>query len=177
MQTQPLDELYFVWLTDFVGGPAGKPDRKYLKLLRQLLTKEFVWVIPNDDNRAEDGKALRDLFLAQEGISDVDSYWANMGCSMFELLVGLSRRLSFETDGFDQYREPSGWFWVLVRNLGLANSRITKSEIDRKLDVFIWRTYEPNGRGGLFPLLKAHQDQRKVEIWYQMCAYVLEMDE
>jgi hypothetical protein len=36
----------------------------------------------------------------------------------------------------------------------------------------VWRTYEPNGVGGFFPLENPNEDQREVELWYQMSAYV-----
>jgi hypothetical protein len=42
------------------------------------------------------------------------------------------------------------------------------------LDTIIFRTYKYDGRGGLFPLREGKEDQRRVELWYQMCAYILE---
>jgi hypothetical protein len=47
--------------------------------------------------------------------------------------------------------------------------------IDDILDSVIWRTYSPDGRGGFFPLNQPQEDQRKIEIWYQMNKYVIEM--
>jgi hypothetical protein len=92
---------------------------------------------------------------------------------MLELLIGLSRRLSFVADG-----EPFDWFWQLMENLGLEkyndNTVIPEKEVDGILDEVIWRTYKRNGSGGLFPLRKATEDQRDVELWYQLSAYLLE---
>jgi hypothetical protein len=34
------------------------------------------------------------------------------------------------------------------------------------------RLYTTSGYGGLFPLEEPKEDQRKVEIWYQMMAYL-----
>lgn len=173
MSRPPLDELYFEWLYSQVGSVIEKnPSRTYWKVLKQLYTKEFVWIVPNDDNRAEDGRYLRYEFLDYENLpSDYD--WLRLGCSMFEMLIGLSRRLSFQDDG-----SPRGWFWHLMENLGLENcndnSLIHEDKISKILDEVIWRTYRRNGAGGLFPLRRAHEDQTQVELWDQMHSYLRE---
>lgn len=174
---RPLDEPYFDWLYDQVGSDSHtSPRGTYMKMLEQLFFKEFVWFIPNDDNRAEDGKELRREFLELNEHLPWDENWVNIGCSMLELFVGLSRRLAFEADG-----EPRDWFWSLIFNVGLEKyndqrmSRRSLKDIDDILDRIIFRTYEADGRGGLFPLKGAHVDQRGVELWYQLSAYLLEL--
>lgn len=172
--SRPLDELYFDWLYDQVGsGSDARPCQSYLKTLEQLFFKEFVWIVANDDNRAEDGKDLRREFLEERNIRNPDPNWMWIGCSVLELLIGISRRLAFEADG-----EAKDWFWILIENLGLHkysdNKRMSKEAINDILDRLIWRTYENNGRGGLFPLKFPKEDQRGVEIWYQLSAYLLE---
>jgi hypothetical protein len=176
VSTQPLDELYFVWLCSQVADPdVSDPSLTYWKLLKQLFTTEFTWRIPNDDNRSEDGKDLRREFIHDKDLEDIDYGWIELGCSVFELMVGLSRRLSFEADG-----EPHYWFWKLMENLGIAefsdDRRLPKKRIDETLRRVITRTYEKNGEGGFFPLRNTDEDQRKVELWYQLSAYVLEQD-
>lgn len=171
-----LDELYFTWLCNLVSDTRIRNrNRTYLGLLKQLYTKEFVWVVARDDNRIEDGKDLRYEFVDQSDLGDVDPGWIHLGCSMFELLIGLSRRLSFELDG-----EPREWFWELIENIGLIkyndNRPLPTDEIEEILDRVIWRTYEPSGKGGLFPLKYPEEDQTKIELWYQLSAYVLEKD-
>lgn len=172
----PLDELYLRWLHSQVSPVTAKnPSRTYFKLMKQLYEKEFVWTVPNDDNRVLDGQNLRFEFLGEYEIDDVDDAWLDLGCSMLELLVGLSRRLAFDTDV-----EPREWFWILIQNLGVADlndrqyNESKMHELDEALERVIWRTYSPNGKGGLFPLQGIHLDQRTVELWYQMNAYVLE---
>jgi len=60
---EPLDDLYLTWLYSQIGSIKLKqPSRTYWSLFRQLYTKEFVWIIPNDDNRIEDGRDLRFKF-------------------------------------------------------------------------------------------------------------------
>lgn len=171
-----LDDLYLPWLYSQIGGRSVKVkdrSRTHWSLLKQLYSIEFVWIIPNDDNRAEDGKNLRYEFVDERGYYDVDPDWMGLGCSFLEMLVGLSRRLSFESD-----REPRYWFWHLLENLGLTgytdHVRYNREEVDDIANTVIWRTYEKDGRGGLFPLSYTNQDQREVEIWYQLSAYLLQ---
>lgn len=175
MPGAPLDELYFVWLYRQVAvEDSSDPSRSYLKLLKKLFTKEFIWVVPNDDNRREDGRDLRLEFLEEEHISNADPNWLHLGCSMLELLIGLARRLSFQAEG-----EPNSWFWTLIENLELEqfndNVRLPNERVDQILERVIWRNYQPDGIGGLFPLMHWNGlDQRKVELWYQMHWYILE---
>lgn len=169
-----LDELYFEWLYSQICSVRLKnPTRTYWNLFKILFTKEFVWIIPNDDNRVEDGKDLRLEFLDAKEINCEDDEWLNMGCSMLELLIGLSRRLAFETNA-----EPAEWFWDLLENLDLRQyndrAHIPASKVDDILNTVIWRTYRRDGTGGLFPLQRAERDQRDIELWYQLSAYILE---
>lgn len=172
--TAPLDELYFRWLYDQVADShVDIPSRTYWRLLKLLYTKEFVWFVPNDDNRIEDGKDLRNEFVDQVNLKSVDRGWMRLGCSFLELLIGLSRRLSFEAD-----REPRDWFWHMMENIDLHiyndQKKLPSQEVDEILDQVIFRTYKPNGVGGLFPLERPCQDQRDIELWYQLSAYILE---
>lgn len=174
---EPLDELYFKWLYRQVASDRLKdPTRTYWDLLRQLYTKEFVWLISNDDNRVEDGRDLRSEFLRDHALDDVDEDWLGLGCSFLEMLIGLSRRCSFEADG-----DPKHWFWLLVANLNLSafSDELFRTKRQRKfvndtMDSVIWRTYRSDGRGGIFPLNRPKEDQRDVELWYQLSQYLLE---
>lgn len=171
--SKPIEESYFLWLCHQIGEEdTGNPHKTYWNLLRILHSKEFVYIIPHDNNRAEDGKGLRTEFVAEMGVRP-DPGWMNLGCSMLELLIGLSRRLSFISEG-----EPRAWFWELIENLDLEkyndNAIESAYDIEETLDDVIWRTYRPNGRGGLFPLKVRPPggDQRDVELWYQLNEYV-----
>lgn len=172
--SEPIDELYFRWLYSQVSNvKLRNPSRTYWSLLKLLHTKEFVWIVPNDDNRLEDGRLLRVEFVETNDIQDVDPNWKDLGCSMLEMLIGLSRRLWFEDD-----LPADEWFWHLLENLGLNGftdrGGWDEQDVDEVLNVVIWRLYEPDGRGGLFPLMDPHEDQREVELWYQMSEYLLE---
>lgn len=176
--TKPLDEMFFTELYRQVADPGTKdPERTYKKLLRQMYRTEFIAYVERDENRIEDCKELRREFLAKRRTQrDDTSDWLELGCSMLELLVGLSRHMAFEVDG-----EPHFWFWELMGNLGLkhlndAYPRYSERQVADVLDRVIRRTYEYDGEGGLFPLHNPQQDQRSVELWYQLSAYVQELD-
>lgn len=173
---EPLDELYLHWLYSQIGSTKTKdPTKTYWGLAKMLLDKEFVWFVLNDDNRVEDGRDLRLEFLHAEGITEVDQHWMDLGCSMLEMMIGLSRRLSFEAGG-----EPREWFFELIDNMDLYDltddRAISKRKVEQVLDQVIWRNYDPDGTGGLFPLRYPSKDQRDVEIWYQMQAYLIERE-
>lgn len=177
--SEPLDELYTVWLTSQVSNVKLKnPSRTYWSVLRQMHCKPFVWLVPNDDNRVQDGLYLRDEFAALHTEVEIDRNWYDLECSMLEMLIGLSRRLAFESEG-----EPREWFWHLLETMGLTTWCADKhynleiaEKIDEVMDRVIWRTYSRDGYGGLFPLGHAERDQRRVELWYQLNAYLMERD-
>lgn len=175
MDAVPLDEAYFNWLCGHVGQiQVRETSRTYRRLLRLLYQKQFIWHVANDDNRLADGRALRHEFINDLRL-DVDPRWMSLECSFFEMLLALSRRVSFLDDG-----TPAEWFWHLLENIDLHifNDRMQMdpADVDAILDEVIWRTYEPTGQGGLFPLKYPSEDQRKCELWDQMNAYLLEND-
>jgi hypothetical protein len=171
---ETLDSRYLDWLYSQIGPAKNNrnPARSFWLLAEELHNKVFTWKVANDDNRINDAVDLRLLFLDQERLQGGKS-WLEQDCSMLEMLVALSRRLEFEAD-----QNAFFWFHHMVENLGI---RITDDnfvghgrDIDRKLSHLIDRTYRADGTGGLFPLRHPDRDQRKVEIWYQMSAYLLE---
>lgn len=168
-----LDARYLDWLYSKIGPLKNRnPSTSYFQLAAALFQKEFTWFVANDDNRVEDGRELREEFL-NEVAAERDISWMDEGCSMLEMLIALGRRLAFETD-----EDPFEWFWVLIDNLGLrpfVDSEFTEDyrvDVELVLDRVVSRSYDASGHGGLFPLKHPAQDQRGIEIWYQMAAYL-----
>lgn len=168
---QPLDDMYLEWLYDQVlvrtrGGAT------YWKLLRQMHETEFTWFVPNDGNRAEDGKDLRMEWTSQVDIQ-APEMWLDLGCSFLEMLVALARRMEFEAGETVQH-----WFWRLLQNLGFESyhdgSGYSRKYVTKCMRIVMDRMYDPRGNGGLFPLQDPKEDQRRVELWYQMSAYLLQ---
>lgn len=171
---ETLDEQYLIWLYARIGSvDETRRDKTYWSLLGKLFTREFVWLVPNDDNRVEDGRYMRYEFLEEMKLTgQVDQNWMGAGCSVLEMLMGVASRLSFEAD-----RAPTHWFWELLTNLGLSgfhDMAFNDRRVDAIIDKLIWRTYKFNGQGGLFPLRQSDEDQREIEIWYQMNLYLQE---
>ena len=176
MTTRSLEEDYLEWLSGQVrNSHRQQKDKSYWDLMRLLFDKEFIWFIPNDDNRVADGLDLRTEFQTQVLHTNTWIELWDRGCSVLEVIVALSRRLAFATDGI-----PEFWAWSLIENLGLHKlydpiSRAKAVQADNRLESLIYRLYDADGCGGFFPLAFPEENQTKVEIWYQMNAYVEEL--
>lgn len=160
---------------DYLCNIVGKAN-KYGCLLEQLHEIEFYSLVPNDDNREADGTHLRNMFIEEEG-QHASSFMPRGGCTVLEMLIGLAFRLEFELLGGQYEQPPSYWFWVLIGNLGLSrctDDRFRREDVRNIVQILLDRQYSTNGRGGLFPLKVSQRDQRRVEIWYQMSAWVIE---
>lgn len=176
MSHEALDQRYLNWLAGQIARVKTRARaRTHQCLFEQLHETIFVAIVSHDENRIADSRDLRYEFLSEHEDEQGDPAWMRSPCTMMELLVILSRQLAFEMD-----ESPVPWFWHLVEVLDLEqfNDRVydkqAREVIDSTLDRVIWRTYEPNGHGGLFPLRRSADDQRDVELWYQLNAYLIE---
>lgn len=172
-------EKYFNFLYSKIGARTDQnPNHSHLILAEQMYETNFIWSedIPLDENRAKDGKDLRDEFVNETGLDIRDLYGP---CTFLEFLVALADRTSYWSDHNEGVCE---WFWRLCDNAGLqgytddvyTSEPQAGYEVDEILKTIIYRMYKPNGDGGLFPLRNPKEDQRRVEIWYQMNAYLQE---
>lgn len=174
---EEIRKAYFLSLCVEVGTDQEKHE--CYAFMWHLHKKPFSWFVPNDDNRAEDGKHLREIFA--DNMLGEDCPCLDGPCSVLEMLVALAIRME---DILHVPNEPSKvdvWFWEFIDNLELDVFKDRDRYQDekalansRKLDMFMSRTYHPDGRGGLFPLKRPETDQRNVEIWYQMMSYLNE---
>ena len=164
---------YFSWLLDSIET-SYIDTREYSKLLFYLFDKEFVWLIPNDSNRALDAMELRYEFLKGGSDPELDS----RPCSVLEVLVRLSIDWEHEiTYDFKKGDRSSKWFWVMLNNLGLLEYTDFEFDlgcVDEIVEIWLNRSYQKNGKGGIFPVKNGNVDQTKVEIWLQLQNFVLE---
>lgn len=174
-----VDRLYFDWLMSRFEEPTLGLER----VCGMLHENVFQRRVGNDENRAADGVALRRIFLDDYHEADIDPRITNEfmagACSWFEMLFALALHLDFSYDGGVQ-----GRFVELITNLDLdrvANrvearyDQIDQDLVDASCNRVDFSLFDPDGRGGLFPLAKKdHPDQRGVELWDQHAAYFRE---
>lgn len=175
-QEEILNE-YFEWLFYYACQDKFSDDISYRKLLMQLHTIEFTWIIPKDENRAEDGIELRRRFSLSNGFED-DYFpdYIDGPCSVLEMMVALAIKCEETIMDDPNYGDRTGqWFWSMMVSLGLGDqvdTRIDKIYVKNTIDRFLNRGYKPNGKGGLFTIRKCDYDLRDVEIWVQLCWYL-----
>lgn len=168
-----VQNAYFAWLLERI-----KPVDDYWCLLRRLHQKEFIWLesVPRDENREEDGKALRLKFAEDSEWSTDDILDILAGpCSVLEMLVALSIRIEEDIMYEAKYGNRTGeWFWMIIRNAGLdiKDKDYYQFYIDHILDTIMGRRYRKNSDGSFFPVKNTGgRDWRKTELWLQMQLY------
>lgn len=174
---------YFQWLCDLVH--CEKKEKSYYKLLKIMFDTEFLVKNKNDINRGVDGALLKtDYIMTDETICygpDLDP----ASCSVLEMIIGISKRMMFELakDGDDDESYFYHYFWEILDNLHLTwfddkkiewNPNQNTVRIEEILRILNERKYQKNGEGGMFPLRNPSKNQKRVEIWYQMQAYINE---
>lgn len=168
-------EEYLQWLGAQLRDEHANPNKTYWDLTIAMYAQPFsVTKVPMDDNRVADGMDLRVDFARLESIPS--TRMPVLGpCSFLEVLIALSRRMAFAAGG-----QAPGWAWQFLCNLELdrMSDPFTRTK-DRKtqeiMETVIWRSYSPDGRGGFFPLQRPDDDQTRLELWYQMHAYIEEL--
>lgn len=172
-RSRPLAE-YPGWLFTQV---VPNRQRDFYELFTILHAKEFLYTIASDRNRLQDARDVRREGMYEFGFKAYVDTEVLGPISVLEVLIGISRRCAFQTS-----THPGEWAWVLIQNLELNKysgriSRRWAAEIDDILERLIWRKYQPDGVGGFFPLAWPAEDQRNVEISYQLSAYLREAAE
>ena len=172
MTRNEIREFYFDWLCDLVCKDRYSKAVSYRKLLKRLHETEFTYLIPKDQNRAENGIALRWRFYCETRYS-VSS---NDPCSVLEMMIALAIGCEETIMDDPNIGDRTGqWFWGMVVNLGLGSMTDYKFDgiyVDEVVQRFLDREYEPNGKGGLFTIRNCREDLRTVEIWNQLCWYL-----
>lgn len=180
-------DSYFNWLCDIGGARLPSTDTTYIKLFEQLHSVIFTSKIPMDKNRIEDARKLRDIFKDYTCYALYDAIETEE-VSFLEVFLGIAMRMEFLMAESEDVNETYKWLWIIFNNLNLNEysdeiyygDPLTRPVNDVEDEVYqiifrvINREYDENGIGGPFPLAGPKQDQRDVELWYQMNAYLNE---
>lgn len=180
---------YFDWLYAMMCEERPGINNSYRKLFDLLHNVRFEYsqLIPMDRNREMDGKNLRYRFariqahddIVEEIYDELNSALDDIlggGCSVLEMIAALALRCEETIMDDPRYGDRTRqWFWQMLKNIGLStmtDDRFDDDAADRKLNNFIFRQYEPNGKGGLFYIRDCKEDLRDIEIWQQLCWYL-----
>lgn len=176
-------EDYFHWLCGKVGILTG-PDFTHNTLLYIFYETPFYWTIRNDENRALDGKYLRNEFSDLYSSADAEEVrlYLDGRCSVLEMLVALTEKFEDMVYDYELGDRTNERFWELIDNLGLSyfdDNRLRHGEYERAAKAIIMdmmeRKYDQMGHGSLFPTNNREcEDRRNMEIWDQMNYYILE---
>lgn len=189
MPPSEVKHQYFIWLCNR-GNFTNGFDRPQIGELASCYTHyslaetlhdiPFTFSVPNDINRLNEGKKLREIFA--ELHSDFSDYSAIEfeDVSVLEMLIAFAERIDtsvMRSFGDDEVDRSKFWLWLMLDNLGISDwdddswCLEAYQDVIKKVKIFLNRDYDQFGRGGLFPLENSTKDQRTVEIWYQMQEY------
>lgn len=165
-----IQDAYIDWLLEKLHAYQFDEDSKLLLIHLHLL--EWYSVLDRDKSREEDGKNVRNQFIAESNFINYDSI--DGPCTVLECLYGIAERLDFFCTAPEYI--PMSWmyFWKLLYNAGILGHGCDIYAIDRAVDRVLSRTFNARGTGGLFPLKRPEANQIGTEIWYQMAAYIHE---
>lgn len=165
-------DLYFEWLLEQIDCPNN-----FRRLMTSLYNCTFTYTLKMDANRAADGLALRDRYAHEYADLRYDEI-RHDECSVLEMMIALACRMEDDIMHDPELGDRSPeWFWMMITNLRLDrmdDEHYDEKNVENIINVMVGRSYFMNGTGGLFPLKMPKVNQRRVEIWYQMSAFIEE---
>lgn len=158
---------YFGYLCSVINIPP-----EYTYVMYFIYNKTFYSSLKLDENRIHDAFRLRNYYCEDnkiEGLEKEEVFSFDPNC--LEILISLAKRLEddilYNNKEGDRTKE---WFWMFIKNLGLDNIEVPeKEDISNKLDKWLERKYDKNGKNGNIIVLNGlcRIDLRKLEIWDQ----------
>ena len=151
---------------------------RWSRLFEILHNVEFRWILERDENREADGVDLRDEYDIPSGytVEEDEAFYAHW-CSVLEMLIGLAIRVDDELIGDPEEEHPEIFFMEMIKNLGLdrfRGNRYAEGDVIKVVDRWLDREFDCDGRGSPFPVKRDIRDQRELEMWDQMNAYISE---
>lgn len=159
---------YYIWLVDMVDFDSHD---NYSRLLEYLHNKNYIWKVPNDDNRTKDGLELREKF--KDETDYLNYYPLTRPCSVLEMLIAFSDRIN--KDVMDGEYTIAYWFWLMLDNLGLqecTDDNFDPEFIDSVLDNWMNRDTKNGFKSGNLTTLFGKDADFHDELWFQMQEYI-----
>lgn len=174
---------YLRWLMAQCQINADGADG-YLHLCEILQGTYFVSLVEFDENRADEGRHLRNEWADTDGdIHELEDELIPYTCTMLELLLVMARRMAYEMMDSQFEAETGKWVSEMLENAGLAYFRndifeaepqYSERQIKAILGSIVYRRYDQKGNGGFFPCENPRTDQRNTELLIQMNDYLEE---
>lgn len=162
--------------TIYLANLIGVNYEKYRKLMDLLMDTEFIYSIRGDRNRLEDGRYQRFDYIRETGAFNMEL--ETRFVSVLEVLTAFAIRLDHDWIGDPDDPRPDIIFTEMLENLGIfyKDEEFDPRAASISLKKWLNRKFTSNGVGSIFPLNynRSGIDQRKVEIWMQMTAYLHE---
>ena len=172
-------DVYLNWL---MGLIEDEGHLNYTELCRYLMSVDFRWSVRMDENRAADGVHLRLVFEDQTGYSFDNK---DAPCTVLEMMIALALRGGEDILWDGENNWTPFIFWTMIENLGLKgytdeyfleNRGYSDYDLEVKINNFLDRNYDKYGHGGLFYVVPKNshfpKNFQKLEIWYQMAAWI-----
>lgn len=173
-----LDELWDDYLEYLIWRCGLQKFAKYGKLFEILHNIEFTYILDRDGNRHDDGADLRfDYNIPDCFNENLDEDFYSHWTSVLEMLIALAIKVDDEIIGDPSEEHPEEFFMKMIDNLGLLKykgNRYKEDNVIKIIDRWLNREFDRDGNGSPFPIKYNHRDQREVEIWDQMNAYISE---
>lgn len=172
-------EDYFNWLINLTYGWCSQYGN-YSEALSYLYSRQFYYVVYNDNNRSADGIDLRFKFVEQNDeytYRDVYLYLMQP-CTVLEMMAGLAIRCEDHIMGDPSEDDHTDiWFWEMMESTHLSlmpDGHFDERTADKIVTDLLDRKYKKNGDGGLFRINDKTKDMRMVEIWCQLSWFLKE---
>lgn len=141
----------------------------------------------DEEDRARDGRSLRNTFIEDSGWSVFDDEILENECSVLEALAALAVRLDHEYIGDhmvtcpEDYEENKEYrlFFRMIENLELDdmfNDNFDENIVEDAIDIWLNREYDRHGYGSIFPVKRERRNMRGLSIWDQAMIYINEMN-
>lgn len=149
----------------------------YSLLLEELYSIPFTCTIEMDLDRGRDAEILRNDICEENGL--LFDVILSRKISVLEVLIALARRIENDilADPMSGNDNSNHYFWEMLENLGVEkykNDNFKVLNVHEKVEKWLDRDFKKDGNGSIFPLKHPKHDQRAIEIWAQMQAYLME---